>query len=232
MGHPQNRTRTRRAAEVGTGAAIFRERDMNGRGSDAERESNRPSTGFGTADGRFRSMAEAPRVEATTRLGGDAVRAGLAAAAPSIAFGSGIEFMGDGGPAASADIAGSSSPPQHTLEIHPWTESDSPRGGPPTVGPDAEGLPLVGAVSHGRRYRIVRELGRGGMGVVWEAWDMFLERSVAIKSLEVRGDRPAQLQRFLREAKIASRLNHPGIMAVHEFGITDDGRAYMVMPNS
>jgi serine/threonine-protein kinase len=45
----------------------------------------------------------------------------------------------------------------------------------------------------------------------------------------MRRDRPSQLQRFLREARIASRLNHPGIMAIHEFGQTDDGRAFMVM---
>jgi serine/threonine-protein kinase len=64
---------------------------------------------------------------------------------------------------------------------------------------------------------------------VYEALDLQLERSVAIKSLKVRGDRPSQLKRFLREARITSRLNHPGIMAIHEFGQTGDGRAFMVM---
>ena len=79
------------------------------------------------------------------------------------------------------------------------------------------------------RYQILRELGRGGMGVVYEARDTQLDRLVAIKSLSVRPERRAQLQRFFREARIASRLNHPGIMAVHEFGIDAGGQASMVM---
>ena len=88
---------------------------------------------------------------------------------------------------------------------------------------------MIGVAGAGGRYRLVREVGRGGMGVVYEALDLQLERSVAIKSLKVRGDRPSQLKRFLREARITSRLNHPGIMAIHEFGQTGDGRAFMVM---
>ena len=94
---------------------------------------------------------------------------------------------------------------------------------------DAGMAGAIGVAGAGGRYRLIREVGRGGMGVVYEALDLQLERSVAIKSLKVRGDRPAQLQRFLREARIASRLNHPGILAIHEFGQTSDGRAFMVM---
>ena len=79
------------------------------------------------------------------------------------------------------------------------------------------------------RYRIGSEIGRGGMGVVFAGWDTQLERPVAIKVLAVSPRRPAQTQRFLREARIASRLNHPGIMAVHEFGMSGDGLAFIVM---
>jgi serine/threonine-protein kinase len=79
------------------------------------------------------------------------------------------------------------------------------------------------------RYRIGNEIGRGGMGVVFAGWDTQLERPVAIKVLAVSPRRPAQTQRFLREARIASRLNHPGIMAVHEFGMSGDGLAFIVM---
>jgi len=79
------------------------------------------------------------------------------------------------------------------------------------------------------RYRIGSEIGRGGMGVVFAGWDTQLERPVAIKVLAVNSRRPAQTQRFLREARIASRLNHPGIMAVHEFGMSGNGLAFIVM---
>lgn len=94
---------------------------------------------------------------------------------------------------------------------------------------DADRVTAIGVAGAGGRYRLTREVGRGGMGVVYEALDLQLARSVAIKSLKVRGNRPSQLKRFLREARIASRLNHPGIMAIHEFGQTSDGRAFMVM---
>ena len=79
------------------------------------------------------------------------------------------------------------------------------------------------------RYRIGSEIGRGGMGVVFAGWDIQLDRPVAIKVLAVSSQRPAQTQRFLREARIASRLSHPGIMAVHEFGMSGDGLAFIVM---
>jgi len=200
---------------------------MDGQPSNADRRATRPPTSVATVHGGSRSVAAAPLHEAVTSFGSDAKGGRSPESAPSIVFASGIEDDAGAGP----EAAGSPKPLHHTLEIHPWSEGDAPRGVPPPVGSGAEPYPPVGVgtASHGRRYRIVRELGRGGMGIVWEAWDVFLERTVAIKSLEVRGDRPARLRRFLREAKIASRLNHPGIMAVHEFGITDDGRAYMVM---
>jgi serine/threonine-protein kinase len=79
------------------------------------------------------------------------------------------------------------------------------------------------------RYQIGRELGRGGMGVVFAGWDTQLEREVAIKVLAISPQRLARTQRFLREARIASRLNHPGIMAIHEFGVCGDRLAFIVM---
>ncbi|MFC7728611.1 serine/threonine-protein kinase [Actinomadura keratinilytica] len=82
------------------------------------------------------------------------------------------------------------------------------------------------------RYRLVERLGRGGMGEVWRAVDLRLNRAVAIKLL-VRephgaggGDRAAA--RFRREAKIAAGLQHEGI-AVHYDAGWDDGRPYLVM---
>lgn len=82
----------------------------------------------------------------------------------------------------------------------------------------------------GQRYLLGRELGRGGMGVVSEGWDTHLQRSVAIKIMDrAQHARPGGLQRFFREARIASRLEHPGIVTIHEFDVAADDDAFIVM---
>ena len=78
------------------------------------------------------------------------------------------------------------------------------------------------------RYRKERLLGRGGMGLVWQAWDLRLRRHVALKEV-VRPDDPAMSARLVREARITAALDHPGIVAVHDAGTDADGRPWYAM---
>ncbi len=80
------------------------------------------------------------------------------------------------------------------------------------------------------RYRLVRLLGVGGQSQVWLAEDTRLGRSVAVKLLRAdRASRPGAWQRFLLEAQVTARLNHPGVPSVHDSGFLEQGLPYIVM---
>jgi serine/threonine protein kinase len=78
------------------------------------------------------------------------------------------------------------------------------------------------------RYALEALLGSGGMGEVWRAWDRELDRPVAVKVLREEFAGQELAERFRREARIAGRLQHPGITVVHDVG-SDNGRLFMVM---
>src|SRR6185295_15985418 len=88
---------------------------------------------------------------------------------------------------------------------------------------DAQGLSgaLIGP------YQVIKELGRGGMGKVYHAYDTRLGRTAALKVLPSKNSSPERVSRFQREARAASSLNHPNIITIYDFGVAN-GRDYIV----
>jgi eukaryotic-like serine/threonine-protein kinase len=116
------------------------------------------------------------------------------------------------------------------IELENTATPDQPTGDEKTIaatgggrGTGAERLPEVAR----ERYEITEEVGRGGLGKVSRARDVHLDRSVAIKELHSVNLEAGR--RFVREALITARLEHPGIVAVHEAGRWPDGNPFYSM---
>lgn len=88
--------------------------------------------------------------------------------------------------------------------------------------------PLVGTLLAGQ-FQVERPLGRGGMGLVYVARQLGTSRTVALKLLRPDVPDPAMQQRFLREAEILARLQHPNIVTIFAVGQTPDGQCFMAM---
>jgi serine/threonine-protein kinase len=108
-------------------------------------------------------------------------------------------------------------------ELFPDPETPPPSADATGAVPHPGGLPQVPG------YRVEAVLGRGGMGVVYKAWHLRLNRAVALKMLLAGpAARPEELERLLREAQVVAGLRHPNIVPVHDVGDVD-GRPYFTM---
>jgi WD40 repeat protein/predicted Ser/Thr protein kinase len=111
-----------------------------------------------------------------------------------------------------------------------WAFLDSPLVRPPqptiVSATLAAGPPLPAGIG---RYRILRLLGEGGMGAVYEAEQDNPRRLVALKVIRPGLLTPELRKRFAHEAQLLGRLHHPGIAAIHEAGVAEDGRPFFAM---
>jgi serine/threonine protein kinase/formylglycine-generating enzyme required for sulfatase activity len=115
-----------------------------------------------------------------------------------------------------------------TMDAAAALAADLPRTPEPSGPPDPD--------SAKRRYAILGEIGRGGMGTVYKVWDRELNRQLAMKVLlgpadphtSSRGTH-TRLGRFLEEAQVTGQLDHPGIVPVHEIGVDEQGRVFFTM---
>ncbi len=117
-----------------------------------------------------------------------------------------------------------------------WLEGDRERADLKKTVPFPDcGLPRpeFAADLEGRflgRFHLKQEIARGGMGIIFEARDIDLDREVAIKLLlKEHQNRPLIRQQFINEARITGRLQHPGIIPIYETGTTSDDRPYFAM---
>src|SRR4051794_14327627 len=165
------------------------------------------------------NAAQRSVVEALANLhveahGGD-VEESLAAVPAGESIRDGLAGLGDPDLEATLGQVGVAHPPTHTDEDAP-DRTASLAVGPPT--------------SDGQRFRILRPHARGGLGAVFVALDAELNREVALKQiLDRHADDPDSRARFLLEAEVTGRLEHPGVVPVYGLGCDAEGRPFYAM---
>jgi tRNA A-37 threonylcarbamoyl transferase component Bud32 len=108
--------------------------------------------------------------------------------------------------------------------------SEAPATSPPGATPAVPSAHVTSSLAGPSGYEMLCEIGQGGMGIVFRARQVGLDRLVAIKRLRERfTNNSAAVARFLREARITARLQHPGIPPVHEVATWPEGQPYLVM---
>src|SRR5215510_16568044 len=140
---------------------------------------------------------------------------GLATPLPRLANG---VPPGDGGEPSALAL-----PPPPTVGSLDVTRPDSPHG---RVRADTRPPPLAG---DGARYRFGEVLAEGGMGEVLLAYDEHIGRDVAVKRIRTTEPTAEELSRFVREARVQGRLEHPAVVPVHDLAVDGDGRPFFVM---
>ncbi|MCA8939116.1 MAG: protein kinase, partial [Planctomycetes bacterium] len=131
-------------------------------------------------------------------------------------------------------------PTFHDSDIS-WDGDEEPSQRPEASGEGAASYrsKFLPAVSISERYELLQEVGRGGMGKVYLAFDRFLDREVALKQLLAKhspahphtnpADTNMVIERFLREAKVTAQLDHPNIIPIYEIAEREDGEIFYTM---
>jgi tRNA A-37 threonylcarbamoyl transferase component Bud32 len=115
------------------------------------------------------------------------------------------------------NVAESAPPDSFVARVKEARPASAPKGGTQVPGAAAAPLVLPPELAQHPRYRILRELGRGGMGVVYQARQTVMDRPVVIKVInKALLDRPDAVERFRREVKAAARLAHPNIVTAYD----------------
>jgi serine/threonine protein kinase len=163
----------------------------------------------GALTGRQRELIESLSIEQIKRHGGDAAK-GLAALMASPSARERLDRLGD------REVSA-------TFTAPAWLGSTVARE-------DGESACAIGPRDGGLRFRVLRPHAEGGLGEVFVALDVELNREVALKRMKDRhADHPAIRRRFLVEAEITGGLEHPGIVPVYGLGADADGRPYYAM---